>query len=102
MSDSIIVRDFDCVCGRLPEVEVIKKRYPGGALALYVVLPMTEEGIRETLLIASCLVLGIPEGCIAVKDFAENRGVLLSLTRAGVIDEPDVYIKGRPICRVLF
>ena len=100
MSDSVFIQNFDCLMGCLPEVEVVKKAYTSGEIALYVYSEF--DGHPETLLIASCLVPGTPRGFVAIKDFAENRGVLLALARAGLIEEPDFYLKGIPICRVLF
>ena len=92
--------NFTCVCGTLPFVEVVKKQYTTGDIALYI--EMVINGRRETLMIASCLIPGIPADCVAIKDFAECRGCLRELTNAGVIDDPHLYIQDIPICRVLF
>ncbi len=100
MSNRKILCNFTCVCGTLPFVEVVKLRYSTGDIALYI--EAVFNGQRETLMIASCLIPGIPPDCVAVKDFAENRGCLRELTNAGAIDDPHLYLNGIPICRVLF
>ena len=100
MNKTKILLNFTCVCGTLPHVQVIKKQYTTGEIALYIEVGF--DGPRETLMIASCWVPGIPEGCVAIKDFAENFGCLSALTNAGVIDDPHGFIEDIPICRVLF
>lgn len=100
MSQGKTLINFTCVCGTLPFVEVVKKRYTTGDIALCI--EMVINGRRETLMIASCLIPGIPEDCVAIKDFAENWGCLRELTNAGAIDDPHTYLRGYPICRVLF
>jgi hypothetical protein len=100
MSNTKILRNFTCVCGTLPRVEVVKKRYTTGDIALYVEIEC--NGIRETLMVASCWIPGIPPDCVAIKDIGENRGCLDALTNAGAIDDPHCYLGDTPICRVLF
>lgn len=100
MNQNKILRNFTCVYGTLPRVDVVKKRYTTGEIALYIEVGL--DGPRVTLLVASCWVPGIPEGCVAIKDFAENRGCLAALTNAGVIDDPHLFIDDVPVCRVLF
>jgi len=70
MCDSVTIQNFVCIMGILPEVEVVKKNYTSGEIALYVYSEL--DGCRETLLIASCLVPGTPKGFVAIKDFSEN------------------------------
>ena len=52
MNQNKSLRNFTCVCGTLPRVEVVKKRYTTDELALYIEMGSTE--VRETLMIASC------------------------------------------------
>lgn len=82
------------------EADRERKKILTGDLALYIYASF--DGVQETLMVASCLVPGIPEGCVAIKDFAENRGCLRELTNAGVVDDPHFFIAGIPICRLLF
>ena len=100
MNTRKILHNFTCVLGTLRQVEVVKKQYVTGDIALYI--EAVFQGKRETLLIASCLIPGIPPDCVAIKDFAENRGCLRELTNAGAIDDPHLFLNGVPICRVLF
>lgn len=60
----------------------MKKRYTTGEIALYNEADF--NGNRETLMIAYCWIPGIPQDCVAIKDFAENRGCLRELTNAGM------------------
>lgn len=100
MNDSVTIQNFQCIMGVLPEVEVLKKTYTSGEVALYVYAEF--DGCRETILIASCFVPRTPDGFVAIKDHSENRGVLLALTRAVLIADPDFYLNGIPIFKVLF
>jgi hypothetical protein len=100
MNNSKFLPNFTCNCGVLRWVEVVKDYYPTGDLGLR--LYVKAEGVRECLMVPTCLIPGIPEGCVAIRDEAENRGVLRELTNAGVIDDPHAFIGGIPICRVLF
>ncbi len=95
-----VLRNFTCVLGRLPRVEVVKRQYTTGEIALYIEAEF--HGSRETVMVASCWVPGIPEGCVAIKEHSENEGVLSELTNAGAVDDPEFYLGGIPVCRVLF
>ena len=77
-------------------------KYRDGGLALSVDQHM--DGYAEPLLTVTVnLAEPIPEGCIAVKDYSENEGVLDCLQELGIVTEvvswvPSGYVM-IPICR---
>jgi hypothetical protein len=93
---SITVSNFVTICGVSPVVDVVKERYANGGIGLQL---WDHEG---PLLTATQWIPGIPAGCVAIKDYAENEGCLAELVRTGVVAPPHQYLSGRPICRVLF
>lgn len=95
-ASSVSIRDFWTVAGVSPEVEVVKERYAKGGTGLQL---WDHEG---PLLTATHWLPGIPEGCVAVKDYEENEGCLAQLIAKGVLGRPERFQNGYPICRVLF
>ena len=68
------------------EVDVVLKEYTAGAKTLAILLLDPETG--EEIAMPTAHVEGIPEGCVAVKNYSENEGMLQALQQAGVISAP--------------
>lgn len=91
---TMTLRDIHTACGISPVVELVIESYAMGGIALQL---WDHEG---PLLTATLWIPGIPEGCVAIKDFDENEGILDQLIRQKVVDAPHVFLDGLPICRL--
>ena len=89
-----VIHNFVTICGISPEVEVVVEQYSNGGPGLQL---WDHEG---PLMTATVWVPGIPEGRVAIKDYAENQGCLEELIRHGVVDPPEAFLDGLPICRL--
>ena len=83
------------------EVEVIKKTYHDGSLALCL---MDEIG-QPLMTVSSNLDAPLPDDHIFVKNYSENTGILAALQEAGVLGKQVAVIKNGfadfPVCEVL-
>ncbi len=93
---ALTLRQFVTLAGISEVVTVLKEQYRNGGTALQL---WDEEG---PLITATSWIPGIPEGHVAIKDYAENEGCLAELLRHGVVDPPCGYLGGFPICRLRF
>lgn len=94
--ESKTIRDFVTICGVSPVVEVVLERYAMGGYGLQL---WDSEG---PLMTPTRWIPGIPAGCVAIKDFDENAGCLEQLIAQRVIEPPQEFLEGLPICRLLF
>ncbi len=93
-SESKTIHDFVTICGVSPIVEVVMERYAMGGYGIQL---WDNEG---PLMTATRWIPGIPAGCVAIKDFDENAGCLEQLIARGVIEPPQEFLEGLPICRL--
>ena len=88
------IHDFRTVSGVYPKVEVLIERYARGGIALEL---WNDEGL---LLTATVWLPGLPQGRVAIKDHSENAGCLEQLVDHGIVDPPESFMDGLPICRL--
>lgn len=93
---SLTLHHFISLAGISEVVTVIKEPYRKGGIGLQL---WDNEG---PLMTATSWIPGIPEGHVAIKDYAENEGCLAELVRHGVVDPPIGYSGPFPICRLRF
>lgn len=76
---------FDVEC----EVEIYKNTCNGN---MEIQLYCFEDGFREPFLTASCVVGGLTEGELAIKNYSENEGILDVLTNENIVCKPHRFI----------
>lgn len=82
--------------------KLIKRAYSNGNVAIQAVSP--EDG--ETIAILSVNTGDkVDKDHVAIKDYSENQGALESLKKAGVVGEPEYFLKSGwvtiPVCKLL-
>jgi len=87
--------------GEQCEVEI--GRYQVGTLP-YVAL-YCESGELMTMATVNIPGANIPDGCVLVKDYSENTGMLVALQEAGIVGSPVAYVNSGyvqiPACPLL-
>jgi hypothetical protein len=77
-----------------------KGEYRAGGPALH--LASAEDG--EPIATATVWLPNIPAGCVAIKNYSENEGMLPALVSAGVVSKPINYISSGfvtiPVCKL--
>lgn len=62
---------------------VVMRVYPGGSPAITLTLPDGEPFMTASVNLG----VGLPDGCIAIKDWSENEGIFDALVNAGIIED---------------
>lgn len=77
-----------------------KQMYRAGGPALHLVSAKDGEPIAT----ATVWVPGIPTGCVAIKNYSENEGMLQAFISAGIVGEPISFISSGfvriPVCKL--
>lgn len=89
------------LCGREYDAKLVKRAYSNGNVAIQAVDPEDGEPIA---------VLSVNTGDkiddehVAIKDYSENSGALSSLKEAGVVSDPEYFLKSGyvtiPVCKL--
>ena len=90
------------LCGREYDAKLVKRAYSNGNVAIQAVDP--EDGEPITVLSVNT---GdkVKNDYVAIKDYSENSGALASLKEAGVVSEPEYFLKSGyvtiPVCKLI-
>ncbi len=83
------------------DCEVIKSEYVHGGTALQ----LMEIGTQEPIATATVWIPDLQKGEVAIKDYSENEGMLMSLTKALIVSEPIRHVASGfvtiPVCKLL-
>ena len=82
--------------------KLVKRAYSNGNVAIQAIDP--EDG--ETIAILSTNTGDkVDKDHVAIKDYSENQGALASLNEAGIVSEPEYFLKSGyvtiPVCKLL-